>query len=45
MGKAENSLEGSINELYGKVVLGDAFDLIDKLPDQSIDLIITSPPY
>jgi site-specific DNA-methyltransferase (cytosine-N4-specific) len=24
---------------------GDAFDLIDQLPDQSVDLILTSPPY
>lgn len=24
---------------------GDAYDLMEKLPDESIDLIITSPPY
>lgn len=34
-----------IAALYGRVLLGDAFDLLDDLPDQSIDLIITSPPY
>lgn len=34
-----------INEFCGRVLLGDAFDLMDELPDQSIDLIITSPPY
>ncbi len=25
--------------------LGDCFDLISKLPDDSVDLVITSPPY
>jgi len=29
----------------GEVLLGDAFDLIGKLPPASIDLLITSPPY
>lgn len=28
-----------------KIVKGDCFDLIKKLPDNSIDLVITSPPY
>ncbi|MGA9669222.1 MAG: hypothetical protein WBQ94_08440, partial [Terracidiphilus sp.] len=27
------------------VVQGDAFDLLAKVPGDSIDLIITSPPY
>jgi site-specific DNA-methyltransferase (cytosine-N4-specific) len=29
----------------GEVLLGDAFDLIDKIPAASVDLLITSPPY
>jgi DNA modification methylase len=29
----------------GEVLLGDAFDLVDKLAPASIDLLITSPPY
>lgn len=28
-----------------KVVCGDAFDLLDTLDDDSVDLIVTSPPY
>ncbi len=28
-----------------KIYLGDALDLLKKLPDNSIDLVITSPPY
>ena len=34
-----------ISKFHGKVLLGDAFDLFDRLPDASVDLIITSPPY
>jgi site-specific DNA-methyltransferase (adenine-specific) len=34
-----------ITYLNGQVLLGDAFDLFDLIPDASIDLIITSPPY
>ncbi len=29
----------------GEVLLGDAFDLIDKVPPGTVDLLITSPPY
>ena len=28
-----------------RLIRGDAFDLIHQLPDDSVDLIITSPPY
>ena len=28
-----------------KILLGDCFDLIKELPDNSVDLVITSPPY
>lgn len=31
--------------LHGRVLLGDAFDLFDTLPDESVDLVVTSPPY
>ena len=29
-----------ISRFHGKVLLGDAFDLFDQLPEQSVDLII-----
>ena len=32
-------------ELQGQVMLGDAFDLFDQVPPESVDLVITSPPY
>ena len=28
-----------------KIYLGDAYKLIKELPDNSIDLIVTDPPY
>jgi site-specific DNA-methyltransferase (adenine-specific) len=28
-----------------KILIGDCFDLIKELPDNSVDLVITSPPY
>jgi DNA modification methylase len=37
--------EANISEFHGQVLLGDAFDLFDRLPPQSVDLVITSPPY
>lgn len=30
---------------YGEAYLGDALHLLKKLPDESIDLVITSPPF
>lgn len=32
-------------ELDAEVFCGDAFDLVDKLAPESVDLILTSPPY
>lgn len=29
----------------GEIRSGDAFDLVDELPDQSVNLVVTSPPY
>ena len=34
-----------ISQFHGRVLLGDAFDLFDQIPEQSVDLIVTSPPY
>src|SRR3989338_8141587 len=31
--------------IKANVILGDCFDALKNLPDNSIDLIITSPPY
>lgn len=34
-----------LEKFINKVICGNAFDLLKTLPDNSIDLIITSPPY
>ena len=28
-----------------KIILGDSFKLLKEIPDKSIDLIVTDPPY
>ena len=30
---------------YGKAFVGDSIELLKQLPDESIDLVITSPPF
>lgn len=35
----------SIDQVENSILPGDAFDLIDRLPEESVDLVITSPPY
>ena len=34
-----------IEELKNKIICGDALIELKKLPDECIDLVITSPPY
>lgn len=34
-----------MDELINKVILGDSYELIKKVPDKSIDLCIIDPPY
>ena len=34
-----------INEYINKVINGDSLEVLRELPDNSIDLVITSPPY
>lgn len=35
----------SVESCLDKIILGDCLDVMRRLPDQSIDLIVTSPPY
>jgi site-specific DNA-methyltransferase (adenine-specific) len=35
----------NIDEFLNKTTLGDAFELIKAIPDKSVNLVITSPPY
>lgn len=33
------------NEYLNKILTGDCLDIMRKMPDKSVDLVITSPPY
>jgi len=35
----------SIDDAIGKIVCGDASKFVSKLPDKSVDAVVTSPPY
>jgi site-specific DNA-methyltransferase (adenine-specific) len=35
----------NINVIKNNIIQGDAFEVIKKLPDHSIDLLIVDPPY
>lgn len=47
MDNSNNSISrvGDVNDFINKVTLGSCFDLIKQLPDESVDCIVTSPPY
>src|SRR3990167_1199661 len=34
-----------IEEFIGKIICGDSLEELKKLPDESVDMAITSPPY
>lgn len=34
-----------IEQVKNKIICGDCFDVLKNIPDNSIDLIVTSPPY
>ena len=34
-----------LEEFLNKIINGDCLEVLRKLPDESIDLVVTSPPY
>lgn len=42
--KAENTIEEFSNN-HGRIIHGDALEVLQKIPDESIDLIFVDPPY
>ena len=40
-----NDMPRSIDEFTDKIINGNSFDIIQEIPDESINLIVTSPPY
>ena len=48
MSEIQNQLSEAspaIDNLKNKLIVGDALTLMRQMPDQSIDLVVTSPPY
>ena len=43
--EAETPALGVMNRWAGKVHQGDALELMKRMPEQSIDVVVTSPPY
>ena len=41
----EVKVKSDINEVINNIISGDCFDLIKEIPDNSVDLVLTSPPY
>ncbi len=36
---------GFIEQNLNSVIQGDTLEILNKIPDESVDFIITSPPY
>ena len=34
-----------ITKFINKIICGNAIDIMKKMPDESVDLVVTSPPY
>lgn len=48
MSEIKNQLNNAspiMDNLKNKLIVGDALTLMRQMPDQSIDLVVTSPPY
>lgn len=41
----KNRIMSDLAEYLDKIICGDSIETMKKLPDESIDLIVTSPPY
>jgi len=35
----------NINDYIGKIINGDCLEVLQKMPDKCVDLVVTSPPY
>ncbi len=35
----------NLNRVINKITCGDSLEIMKQLPDESIDLVVTSPPY
>ncbi|MHA1418630.1 MAG: hypothetical protein ACTSPO_06625, partial [Candidatus Heimdallarchaeaceae archaeon] len=35
----------TLDAIRNKIILGDALEVLKKIPDESVDLVFTDPPY
>ena len=35
----------TFEQMMNKVIWGDCFEVLKKIPDKSVDLVLTDPPY
>jgi DNA modification methylase len=45
MDKENNNTMYEIEKIKNKIIQGDSLTELKKFPDESIDMVITSPPY
>ncbi len=45
MPQPKQHLQKSIESFTGKIICGDALETLRKFPDESVDCVVTSPPY
>jgi site-specific DNA-methyltransferase (adenine-specific) len=43
--KIELDFDKATDSIYSNVILGDCLEMLKKIPDNHVDLIVTSPPY
>jgi site-specific DNA-methyltransferase (adenine-specific) len=37
--------ENNLTDIHNRIICGDAFDILEKLPEKSFDLLFADPPY
>ncbi len=45
LSQENQNIESSIAPYLNKIVCGDSLEVMRKMPSESIDLMVTSPPY
>jgi modification methylase len=41
----ENQLSDRVDEFRNKLICGDSLEVMQRMPDECLDLVVTSPPY
>ena len=43
--RADHNMETEMQDFLDRIICGDALTIMRTMPDESIDLVLTSPPY